>query len=187
MNETLFEQAVRAILAKAVPMQVTEGTVTAVDKGERTCTVERDDLPTLFDVRLNATLNPGDNLVTIFPKSGSRVLCALVEGQPTDAFVLTATEPEEVSGKVGEVSLRWNAEGVILNGGKLGGLVKAKELETQLSKLTARVDGIIGALNGGVPVAQDGGAALIASIKSALATLTDKENFTSLENEKVKH
>lgn len=187
MNETLFEQTVMAILAKAVPMQVTEGTVTTVDKVERTCTVERDYLPTLFDVRLNAILNPGDSQVTIFPKSGSRVLCALVEGQPTDAFVLTATEPEEVSGKVGEVSLRWNAEGVILNGGKLGGLVKAKELETQLSKLTARVDGIISALKGGVPVAQDGGAALIASINAALAALTDRENFSSLENEKVKH
>jgi len=187
MNETLFEQAVRAIVAKAIPMQVTEGTVTEVNKTERTCTVEREDLPALFDVRLSAILNPGDNLVTIFPRSGSRVLCALVEGQPADAFVLTATEVEEVSGKVGEVSLLWNAEGVILNGGKLGGLVKAKVLEAQLNKLTARVDGIISALNGGTPVAQDGGAALIASINAALAALTDKENFSSLENEKVKH
>ena len=187
MSETLFEQTVRAILENVVPVQVTEGTVTVVDKKERTCTVERDDLPTLFDVRLNAILNPGDSQVTIFPKSGSRVLCALVEGQPTDAFVLTATDVEEVSGKVGEVSLQWNAEGVTLNGGKLGGLVKAKELTAQLSKLTARVDGIISALNGGVTQAQDGGAALISSIKVALAALKDREDFSSLENEKVKH
>ena len=74
-----------------------------------------------------------------------------------------------------------------IRGGDLGGLVKVEELKSELAKLTARVDGIISAINNGVPVPTDGGAALQTTIKAALATIVNKEDFTNIENENVKH
>jgi phage gp45-like len=76
---------------------------------------------------------------------------------------------------------------VELSGTGAGGLVKAAELEFQLGKLSARVDGIIDALKNSQTAVQDGGAAYKAQIALALALLVDKENFSNLENEKVLH
>jgi len=76
---------------------------------------------------------------------------------------------------------------VELFGEDAGGLVKAKELERQLNKLTARVDGIMSALRNSATAAQDGGAAYKAQIVAALAAIVDKEDFTNLESEKVFH
>jgi hypothetical protein len=68
-----------------------------------------------------------------------------------------------------------------------GGVVKSKELERQLNKLSARVDGIIAALERSQTGSQDGGAAYKAQVSTALAALKDKENFSNLESEKVLH
>ena len=108
--ESAFEQAVRKIIEKSTPITITEGTVKSVDKAARTCDVERDDLPELFDVRLTATLEPGDDVATIFPTPGSRGLVALVEGQPTDAFMLSATDIEEVAVRIGESEMAINKD-----------------------------------------------------------------------------
>ena len=108
--ESAFEQAVRKIIEKSTPITITEGTVKSVDKPKRTCDVERDDLPELFDVRLTATLEPGDDDLIVFPKEGSRCLVALVEGQPTDAFMLSATDIEEVVLRIGESEMIINKD-----------------------------------------------------------------------------
>jgi phage gp45-like len=68
-----------------------------------------------------------------------------------------------------------------------GGVVKAKELESQLNKLSKRVDGIMDALKNSQTASQDGGATYKAQIVAALAALSDKENFANLENAKVLH
>jgi hypothetical protein len=75
---------------------------------------------------------------------------------------------------------------VIFNGGELGGLIKIEELKTQLNRMTARIDGIINAIKGGVPVSQDGGAELQASIVRLLPT-GQKEDFSSLEDPNFLH
>jgi len=76
---------------------------------------------------------------------------------------------------------------VELFGKNAGGLVKAKELENQLKKLTARVDGIINAINSAPVAPLDGGATFKSSICGVLASLVNKENFSNLESEKVLH
>jgi len=73
-----------------------------------------------------------------------------------------------------------------LFGTDAGGIVKAAELKTQLDKLSARVDGIINALNSSPVTPTDGGASFKAGIVAALAALV-KENFSNLESEKVLH
>jgi len=76
---------------------------------------------------------------------------------------------------------------VELFGKDSGGIVKAEELKTQLDKLSARVDGIINALNSSPIIPLDGGASFKSGICTALATLVNKENFSNLKSEKVFH
>lgn len=85
------------------------------------------------------------------------------------------------------ISIYSEVESVQIRGDQYGGLIKVEELVTQLTKLTARVDGIIDAINKGVPIPQDGGVGLQNTIKAALLSLVDKEDFNNLENENVKH
>ena len=85
------------------------------------------------------------------------------------------------------ISLYSEIDSVALRGDQFGGLIKIEELTTNLAKLTARVDGIIDAINNGVPVPQDGGVALQKSIVAGLSTLVDKEDFSQIENENVNH
>lgn len=85
------------------------------------------------------------------------------------------------------ISIYSEVESIALRGDQYGGLIQVNELVDQLGKLTARVDGIIDAINNGVPVPQDGGLALQTTIKTGLALLVDKENFNNLENNNVKH
>ena len=76
---------------------------------------------------------------------------------------------------------------VELFGTDAGGVVKAKELKTQLDKLTARVDGIMDALKNSATAVQDGGATYKGQIVAVLAALANKEDFSNIESEKVLH
>lgn len=135
-----------------------------------------------------------DNLAELEPLNGDPNLLAvrLVAGASDNPLLITPVIGSAViatflSRNTAFISLFSEIESVEIRGGDLGGLIKIEELKSELAKLTARVDDIISAINGGVPVATDGGAALQTSIKTALALIIDKENFTNMENEKVKH
>lgn len=74
-----------------------------------------------------------------------------------------------------------------LDGSDNGGLCKTPELVKQLGYLTTRVDTIINALKNSQTAAQDGGATYKKGIVSTLATITNKEDFSNVESDKVKH
>jgi phage gp45-like len=76
---------------------------------------------------------------------------------------------------------------VELFGKDYGGLIKVNELKSQLAKLTARVDGIIQALQNAPTASQDGGAAYKAGIATALNALSNKEDFSGIASDKVYH
>jgi len=185
--EAIIASAIRKAVIGSIPVIVTEGVVLAVDRMARTCDVKRENKTELFSVRLNAFLEAGDQVITLYPKVGSKVLCVLIDNDRTDAYILSATDIEEVSGMIGQTKVKWTAAGFVFNDGLLGGMVKPVALKAQLDKLTARVDGIINAIKLGVPVAQDGGVALQQTIVTALNGIATKEDFSSIENEKVKH
>lgn len=86
------------------------------------------------------------------------------------------------------ISLYSEVDSIQLRGDSLGGLIKIEELVDNLALLTARVDGIISALENATPApSPDAGAGLLTSIKLGLSTIGPKEDFSNLENEKVKH
>ena len=78
-------------------------------------------------------------------------------------------------------------ESVCLNGSDNGGLIVRNKLVTQLDYLTARVDTIIDALSQSATGSQDGGATYKANIVAKLNTITNKEDFSDIENNTVLH
>lgn len=179
-----FEKAISKLTAKQKRFTITSGVAT--DVGDSTCTVVRDGLPDLLDVRYNAIEADIENRFTVKPKEGSHVQCAMIE-DTTEAFIIAWSEIESVELVFPEHTMTVNKDGTVWGDGSNGGMVKAVELKAQLDKVTARVNGIIDAIKNGIPVAQDGGVGLQQSIVVGLETLMDVEDFTGIENEKLKH
>lgn len=61
-----------------------------------TCKVERENLPTLEDVRLNAIEGDFLNKIIIYPKIGSEVLCLIVAGEKEETAIVQYTEIDKV-------------------------------------------------------------------------------------------
>ena len=61
-----------------------------------TCMVERENLPPLQDVRLNAIEGDFDNHILIIPKIGSKVLCLVIGDQNEETAIIKYTEIEKV-------------------------------------------------------------------------------------------
>ena len=104
------------------------------------------------------------------------------------AVALLFEEIESIRIDCGDTSIEIdNEKNITLNEGSHTA-VFGDTLKQELDKMSARIDGIINALNAGTPsVAPDSGAALIASIKLSLTSIVQKENFSQIENDKIKH
>lgn len=61
-----------------------------------TCKVERENLPPLEDVRLNAIEGDFSNKIIIFPKIGSEVLCLEIAGTKEETAIVQYTEIDKV-------------------------------------------------------------------------------------------
>ncbi len=61
-----------------------------------TCTVDRENLPPLTDVRLNAIEGDFSNKIVIYPKLGSQVLCLEISGEKEETAIVQYTEIEKV-------------------------------------------------------------------------------------------
>lgn len=166
-NEQI-RKALKSITGKQAAACILRVTVKEVNKEEKTFTGKSlSEEPDYEDIRC------GMGSIVVYPARGCMALIVHVENRDTDSYLLDCEEIEEI----------------IINDGKNGGLANTPELSTQLGKLTARVDGIINAINNGVPAsgAADGGAGLQTSIKTLLVQITDKEDFSGIEDETVKH
>ena len=53
-------------------------------------------------------------MFTIFPTSGSKVLCAIIENAPTDAFLIATTDIEEFHVKTTTTELSISAAGLVI-------------------------------------------------------------------------
>lgn len=74
-----------------------------------TCVVEREDLPDLEDVRLNAVSGVFEDLMIVYPKIGSEVMALQVENAPEENAVVKYTEIDKVLIKIGGASLEMSA------------------------------------------------------------------------------
>lgn len=159
--------------------------IDAVDDSARTidCT-PIDGSAQILGVNLQANQDATTGIVCL-PKKDSHAVVAFID--KAHAVALLFDEIESIHINVGDTSIEIdNEQNITLNEGSHTA-VFGDTLKQELNKMSARIDGIIDALNNGVPVPQDGGAGLQTSIKGFLAAIVQKENFDQIENDKIKH
>lgn len=179
-------------------------TVDKVYKDTRTvdCTPLDEGAP-LLGVNLQA--NQGSSFgVVSFPRVGSFVVVGFVADGSAGIVLLTddvesvevvisdkttraVLDEDGVRIHVGEeTSAELTADGVVLNGGELGGAVKVEELTTRLNTIEKDINALKNVFSAWVVAPQDGGAALKGAASTWAGqslTLTKREDY---ENEKVK-
>lgn len=105
-----FREAILKITqqhSQTVTAQVTVGTVTEVNGNN--CKVERENLPPLEDVRLNAIEGDFNDLFLVIPKIGSQVLCATIEDNNEETAIIKYTEIDKVIITIGGAKFEMSA------------------------------------------------------------------------------
>lgn len=179
-------------------------TVDAVDKEARTvdCTPLDESAPMLG---VNLQANQGSKFgIVVYPRVGSYVVVGFIANG--SAGVVLATDDIEsieivVSDKTSrvlideervridvdqETSAELTKDGVVFNGGSLGGLVKVEELTDRLNTIENDINSLKQVFSMWTPTPQDGGGALkTTAMDWAKQTLrlTKRDDY---ENEKVK-
>ena len=139
-----------------------------VSIGDKSCEASYDGIE--YHILLCA-IDSIDNSLVIRPKVGSTIQVADLSGG--EKRILLAFQYTEI-------------ENIEVFGGEKGGMCNTLELKKQLDVMSKRIDSIIDALSQSPTAAQDGGAAYKSAISSALASL-DKEDFSEIEDTRIKH
>lgn len=179
---------IRQIAKTAQPLGCLACEVTAVDKTARTvdCQPLNEDAPILA-CNLQADQEAKVGLVQ-FPRVGSYVLVAF-SADGSCGFVTLCEDVESVEVVINDkttASIVVSEQGVVMNDGTLGGLVKVEELTNRINLIEKDINKLKDALKNWTPVPHDGGAALkTASTAWAASKLTETKR-SDYENEKVK-
>lgn len=160
--------------------------VDSVDRAARTadCSPLNEGAP-LLGCNLQACQDSQHGLI-VYPKVGSYVLVGLLEGLSAGLVLLT-DEVDEVEIKIGERSLQMTSEGIVCNGGQLGGLIKIEGLTSRLNAIEDDINRLKQTLSTWTPISSDGGAALKAAAASWSARPLAKTKRGDYENELIKH
>lgn len=177
--EQIVEQAILKHAKRINTKQVLSGMVAEV--GESTCTVSRDNAPTLNDVRLNSISGDLESYLTVYPAVDSEVLVGIIEGMQTEAVLLKCSKIDKIKVRIGEMNLLFDAEGQILNDGKNGGLVNILKLIEWMQKVHTDLQMLKTLLNTSI-VAGNG-----APLAIVFNPTTTNPNQNELEDNKVKH
>jgi len=168
--------------ASAAGLMVCE--VKAVDKEARTVDVEPlDEGAPLLGVNLQANQGSTVGLVQI-PRVGSSVVVATLSGYDAGVVVLME-DIERLEIVIGNYSLEMTDEGITLNGGNLGGLVKVVALTERLNAIERDLNTLKTAFSGWTPVAQDGGAALKTAAATWYAQTLTETQQADIENQDI--
>jgi hypothetical protein len=117
-----------------------------VDTGAKTVDVKPvDDTAEICNVPLQADAQGGG--LVIFPRVKSNVLVSFTSKQT--AAVIMYSEVDKVLLSVGNTSVEITSDGIVMNGGNIGGLVKLQELKDNLNSLKGYVE----AMNNALPAA----------------------------------
>jgi hypothetical protein len=130
--EQAVEQAIKKIAGNMQLKQVLTGTASEVT--DTTCTVTRENAPTLYGVRLNAIDDDLESQVTVYPADGSHVIVAIIEGMKTEAVVLRCSEVAKVKIGIGTQSLVIDKDGFVFNEGTAG-MVNLPDMVSWMSKV----------------------------------------------------
>lgn len=210
-----IRNAIKQLALSGTEMYLTVCTVDSVDEKKRTieCT-PIDEGAQLLGVNLQADQSQTVGVVS-FPAVGSDVLVGFIN--PAVAVVLLTTEitksvltianteitvednvvsivTEKGSVNMSGDTLKLDIDGTTLemdgdksvwNGGSET-TANATELKNQLITMSARIDGIINAIKSSAVAPQDGGATYKSNM-SAIVSALQKEDFSNMIDDKIKH
>lgn len=150
-----------------------------------TCTVKIDELD-LPDVRLTPTTTQRDETLLLTPAIDSFVLVGSLSGDLNNLCVLASDTLASVELTIGDISVFIDKEGVVLNGGELGGLVKLDDVTKKINALENQLNQLKNILKAWTPAPNDGGAALKGAISTWAGQPIAITKSSDLENKKVK-
>ena len=145
-----------------------QGVVT--DLSDVTCEVSIDGL-SIPDVRLRASTEVDGAQIIVRPAVGSVVIVGSLTGDLDHLVVLSMDQAEEV----------------VINGGKLGGMVNVKELTDKLNTIEGEINDLKDVLSRWFPVKGDGGAALKVAASYWAGKRLIPSKRSDYEDTKVKH
>lgn len=211
-----LRQAIQQMAMSGAELYCKVCTVDAVNEDARTidCTPIDEGAP-LLGVNLQADQEQEVGVVQ-FPAEGSDVVVAFLsanvavvvlttevtktmltvgntEAVVEDNSVTLATEKVSVEVKdktakidVDGTTVEFDGNTTTFNGGSET-MANATDLKRQLEKMSKRIDGIMDAIKNAVAIPQDGGTGLQKTMVAALAMIVDKENFSQMIDDKIKH
>lgn len=123
------------------------------------------------DVRLRASEADDDGEMLITPKVGTAVTIGSLSGDLSQLVVLQVD----------------HIETIVINGGKLGGLINIEQLTEKLNTIEDDINSLKNVMSTWTPVAQDGGAALKTSVSTWAGQTLTKSQRGDYEDETIKH
>lgn len=210
-----IRNAIKQLALSGTEMYLTVCTVDSVDEEKRTieCT-PIDEGAQLLGVNLQADQSQTVGVVS-FPAVGSDVLVGFIN--PAVAVVLLTTEITKSVLTIGgtEITVEDNVVSIVTEKGSVnmsgdtlkldidgttlemdgdksvwnGGsetTANATELKKQLTTMSARIDGIINAIKSSAVAPQDGGATYKSNMSTIVSAL-QKEDFSNMIDDKIKH
>ena len=161
------------------------GTVVSVDKTNNTCEVDVDGNE-FGNVRLQSVVDTGRKGCRFYPAIESDVLIVPIN-ENGDWEVRLFSEIEQVLFQIGDMMFDFSANGLILNGGQLGGMVKLEDLVSKINTFESDLNTLKTAFIDWVIVPSDGGAALKTIAATWSGQVITETVKADLEDEKVKH
>jgi len=162
--------------------QVLVADIVSVDQNNDTVEISVDGME-LGDVRLRSIIDSQGNRVVVYPAVGSIVLVGRI-GHSNQLYVQAVSEVDKVLCRIGNMKLEVTESGFVYNEGSHT-TANADILKSELNKLTKRVDDLLDALNQAAPDSSTG--TFKASLTPRLAAIVNKEDFSGIENDKIKH
>lgn len=173
----MYEPLLRYILSK-IPVQSRYAVVVAINANQTIDCVDLVDMTLYKEVQLTAT-ETEDTVFKMVPKIKSTVIISSLNNSREDWYVSMFSEINEC---------HLTANKITFNEGNLGGLVKIKELESNLENLKTYCETLKTAVASGISAVGAGAAANGASGASAFnsAMASAIINFDDMENNAIK-
>ena len=177
---------IRRIAQQGQRPTIIVGQVTARDDEARTIDVQPSDgSAPLLGVALQSTA-AGTTGIIARPAIGSTVAVAMLTGYDAGFCILT-DDVESIEYKVGDSTMVLSADGIVINGGSLGGMVKVEALADKLNAIEQDLNTLKNVFSTWSPVAQDGGSALKAAAETWAGSTLATTSADDLSDPNVTH
>ena len=145
-----------------------------------TCTINVEDF-SIPNVRLKPTTSEDADEILLVSAKGSNVLVGSVSGGYNNLFIVQSDKISEMRCKIGETSFKMDLNGIEINGGKNGGVMKINDVVSWMQNVYADMQTLQAQLS--IHPVTGNGAALGLVFDPA----TPSPQTATFEDEKLKH